>query len=505
MKKIYLILTTMAIAVFVFSGCKKDLYSPAVKPTGSKISAANLATTDSTMVMTPVGPRLKSDIHLIENGYSLAYSSEGHIQKIETATGKMIEDFGIPVKKYQSNSKVRAIANVANKTPNNIFPSHVNPDWDAWALAHQYKQGTTIKAFSTTWVVPSLPDSLNDGQIIFIFNGLQTADSSSLLQPVLQYGLAGSGGGAYWSVQNYFIPCYNCSPEFVGTNVRVSPGTTLTGTMTKTASGSNYNYTSSFVGSQYSSNSLAINNQPYNLEYGVETLETYNLKQYNDLPPDSSVKMTSISAGSGNPVTTWTLNNPVTTYGMHIKEPSNGEIDLYFHNPPPPAITYPTPDGYTVNVPITPLNPTNTGGVCAYSISPALPSGLTINASTGVISGTSAVTSPARNYTVTASNSSGSSNFTVNITGWPAPVLTDSYQGHGDLYSFTVTPNIPSPITGVLYWTDLTNGQNNQDAGSPYGFSYSFTYGHQYQVYFIEYGSGSPQNAKSNTVTFTAL
>ena len=49
-----------------------------------------------------------------------------------------------------------------------------------------------------------------------------------------------------------------------------------------------------------------------------------------------------------------------------------------------------------------------------YSITPALPAGLTLNAD-GSISGTPTVLSPATDYTVTAINAGGSSSFTVNI------------------------------------------------------------------------------------------
>ncbi|GAA4320796.1 hypothetical protein GCM10023149_20270 [Mucilaginibacter gynuensis] len=59
-----------------------------------------------------------------------------------------------------------------------------------------------------------------------------------------------------------------------------------------------------------------------------------------------------------------------------------------------------------------------------YTISPKLPAGLTFDETTGQISGTPTVTSPARNYTVTAYNSAGSNSFIVNITVLPASVFT---------------------------------------------------------------------------------
>lgn len=51
-----------------------------------------------------------------------------------------------------------------------------------------------------------------------------------------------------------------------------------------------------------------------------------------------------------------------------------------------------------------------------YFISPDLPSGLSFDTSTGTISGTPTLISPATNYTVTASNIDGTNSFVINIT-----------------------------------------------------------------------------------------
>src|SRR5579863_10297097 len=64
---------------------------------------------------------------------------------------------------------------------------------------------------------------------------------------------------------------------------------------------------------------------------------------------------------------------------------------------------------------INPDTPTVTGTVTGYSIAPALPKGLALDGTTGTISGTPTAISPLTNYTVTASNSSGSTTATVQI------------------------------------------------------------------------------------------
>src|SRR6185312_12400477 len=56
------------------------------------------------------------------------------------------------------------------------------------------------------------------------------------------------------------------------------------------------------------------------------------------------------------------------------------------------------------------------GGTITYSVSPALPAGLSISSATGTISGTPSAASVATNYTVTATNGCSSTTSIVNIT-----------------------------------------------------------------------------------------
>jgi hypothetical protein len=78
---------------------------------------------------------------------------------------------------------------------------------------------------------------------------------------------------------------------------------------------------------------------------------------------------------------------------------------------PNPAIGY-------VGTPISNMNPSSTGGaVASYSISPSLPagSGLSFNTTTGVVSGTPLSSMSSTNFTVTATNTTGSAQATITI------------------------------------------------------------------------------------------
>lgn len=104
----------------------------------------------------------------------------------------------------------------------------------------------------------------------------------------------------------------------------------------------------------------------------------------------------------------------------------------------PSDLSY-SPDSVSaaIGVAITPLGPPSvTGTVSSYSISPALPDGLVIDTSTGVISGTPSAASAPAVYTVTASNAGGSTTAEVTIE-----VAANAYNSWADSYSLDPATN----------------------------------------------------------------
>jgi hypothetical protein len=82
-----------------------------------------------------------------------------------------------------------------------------------------------------------------------------------------------------------------------------------------------------------------------------------------------------------------------------------------------PVISYVTPSNYTAGVTISNLTPTVSGLTpITFSVSPSLPTGLSLNTTTGEISGTPTSHTPTANYTVTATNAVGSTSVAVPIT-----------------------------------------------------------------------------------------
>ena len=117
----------------------------------------------------------------------------------------------------------------------------------------------------------------------------------------------------------------------------------------------------------------------------------------------------------------------------------------------PSALTYSAnPANYTRGSAITANTPSSSGGaVVSYTASPTLPAGLSLNPTTGVMTGTPTVASAQASYVVTASNPGGStsvglvlsvgapalptaSNITVSLTGFTAEeeAWIREYHGH---------------------------------------------------------------------------
>jgi hypothetical protein len=94
-----------------------------------------------------------------------------------------------------------------------------------------------------------------------------------------------------------------------------------------------------------------------------------------------------------------------------------------------------------VGLPFGPYQPSVGGTVTGYSVSPALPAGLTLDPTSGVISGTPVAASPTTTYTVTASNAGGSATASVTFMVLVPPTLT---------YASPVTATVGAALAPVV-------------------------------------------------------
>jgi hypothetical protein len=174
---------------------------------------------------------------------------------------------------------------------------------------------------------------------------------------------------------------------------------------------------------------------------------------------------TSTGAVSGTPSELMVATPFVVTGTNSTGQTATATITLTVNDAAPSSLAYFEPNPtYTIGIRITDNTPSSSGGaVLSYSITPALPSGLSFNAVNGVISGTATATqNPAAVHTITATNSGGSTSGTVTLTvNSPAPTI--AYSGS----PYTLTKG-----TAYTLSSTSTNGSSFAIGGSlPNGLS----------------------------------
>jgi hypothetical protein len=161
----------------------------------------------------------------------------------------------------------------------------------------------------------------------------------------------------------------------------------------------------------------------------------------------------------------------------------------------PSSLSYPSSTfSFTAGIAITSLSPTVTGTATGYSVSPALPSGLSLNTTSGVISGTPNNSGASGNYTITASNSGGSTTTILTIAvGEPAATT------------------VPTPMA---YWPMEEGGSNNYRRDvvgtytltSPENIATDFTSGDRpwLERYAASFDGGSTNYLKNSDISVSS-
>jgi len=78
---------------------------------------------------------------------------------------------------------------------------------------------------------------------------------------------------------------------------------------------------------------------------------------------------------------------------------------------PPSQLSYPSPAKGTVGVALTPMSPRIAGTVEHYAVTPALPPGVVLDTTSGLITGTPSAARTLAPYTITASSLAGNTSF----------------------------------------------------------------------------------------------
>ena len=220
----------------------------------------------------------------------------------------------------------------------------------------------------------------------------------------------------------------------------------------------------------YTKGSAITNNSP---TYGGGTPTSFSVTPA--LPTGLSLDTTSgVISGTPSAITSSASYTVTATNGAGS---SNKVITIVVNDSAPSALTYTSNSvSYTKDVAISTNSPSSSGGaVVSYSVSPALPTGLSLNTSTGAITGTPTVVTSSASYTVTATNTGGSTTrgITITVAGVPTKL---SYSGStgpmvNDCTAYTLNAQDGSSVDTVVTQSTVVNIHDGTGAGIFYSDS----------------------------------
>ena len=337
------------------------------------------------------------------------------------------------------------------------------------------------------------------------------------------------------------VTAWSVSPSLpAGLSLDTTTGE-ISGTPTAVTSSASYTITASNTGgSDTTTITITVNDvAPSSLAYSP-----------NDFTLTKGTAMTTVSPTvSGGAITSWSVSpslpaglaldastgaisgtpTAITASGTYTVTAGNSggsdtaTITIVVNDVAPSSLTY-SPNAFTLTkgTAMTTVIPTSSGGpVTSWSVSPSLPSGLSLDASTGAISGTPTAITASAAYTVTATNTGGSdtattievndvapSSITYNPTsftltkGTAMTTVTPTASG-GPVTAWSVSPSLPAGSFPDTSTGAISGTPTAVTTSATYTVTASNTGGSDTATLTIEVNDVAPSSITYNPTSFT--
>ena len=377
----------------------------------------------------PAGLSFNTNTGVISGAPTTITSQKNYTVTITNNGGTKQTSFDLSVKLDPPTNLAYAIANSLLR---DITLADVVPTYD----------GAGVSSFSIT---PALPAGLNFNTTTGVISGKPNVTSTATNYTVTATNLGGSTSKIFSLAVRVDAPSslqYTLANSILRNQAIATAIPTYSGSP---ASSFSINPTLP-AGLNFNTSTGAISGTPTEMR----TAQDYTVKAIND---------------GGNGMVTFSL-------AVRVDAPTLLKYDFAHTN-------------FLRNSPIPTVTPTYSGSpVTSFSVNPALPAGLTLNTSTGAISGTPNTITAAQNYTVTATNDGGvgtavlsllvtelaptSLQYTFNSSSLLRDVaispIRPSYSG-GTATSFAISPALPAGLslntsTGIISGTPTTISSN---------------------------------------------
>jgi hypothetical protein len=173
-------------------------------------------------------------------------------------------------------------------------------------------QGGSVQEFTADIVVPAEPTRRN-GQLLYVFTGLQDEPTTMILQPVLQWGAPGDPQG--WRICSWLVDRQTNRAHATPT-VGVAPGARIKAYLRLVGrNGAKLQFACGFDG--FPSTTMTIETERA-LRTAVAVLEAYRIQGSSDFPPDPAIRFEQVRL-TQKPSSSWSPRNLVIDGGQHAE------------------------------------------------------------------------------------------------------------------------------------------------------------------------------------------